>query len=340
MPNCITSNHRNKSGAIYVITYHAFNHEQPRLGRKWPLDPRFLNSSKNHLYYLIDKEIPPVLKDKPTILEHALDPVLYDAGAKHFGEWSFLLAEAKHAFCQYPLFMISSRFYEKNRWLQKDLTYEWDSLFSHLHRYKFGYLPSYDRPLRWVDLEKIQSDKHQYPFYPFTLKTYDIVESLFDVRIPQHYRFTADLFCNYIGFKSRQELLSYVEFYRPLIDFFFDDSYQLKRDLSPYIRSTGMFRNEKPFTFLLELFCHLYFFKKKIPYFSLHYDGYYLVDEAQKTFEKLSSFPLSRAARCSRFLDWQWRKANTEGFLRPVRARLRNYPLLHKGYRAFKSLIK
>lgn len=327
------------TATIYAITYHEFNHEPLRLGKKWPLDPRFLKSDRNYVYYLIDKEIPETLKGKKTLLEHEIDPVLYEAGGKYFGEWSFLLAEEKHAFCQYPFFMISSRFYEKNEWLLTDLNREWDALFSHLEEYGFGYLPSYNRPLRWIDLGKVSAKKEKYRFSPFTEKTYETTRDLFGVRIPEDYRFTADLFCNYIGFKSRKELLSYVEFYRPLLDFFFDASYQPKRDLSPYIRPTGMFRNEKPFTFFLELLCHLYFFQNKKPYFALHYDGYYAIDEAKKRREKLSSFSLPVSLRCKRFCEWQWRKANTEGALGQWRAKLRGYPLLHKGYKAIKGLF-
>lgn len=323
-----------KNPTVYVITYHEFNHKKTN-----PLDARFLKSDRNYTYYLIDKKIPVELENKSVILEHSLDPALHFAGGKHFGEWSFLLAEEKHSFCHYPFFMISSRFYEKNQWLRTDLNREWDTIFSYLNEYGFGYLPSYDRPLRWIDLEKSRKSPNKFTFNPFTEKTYSLTREIFGVQIPEQYQYTADLFCNYIGFNSREELLSYVQFYRPLINFFFDADYKLKRDLSPYVKQTGVFRNEKPFTFLLELLCHLYFFQSQKPYFALHYDGYYGIDESCKHFNKIQDFPMPSLLKISRFLDWQWRKSCTERRFGAWRTRLKNSPLVYKAYKSLKNML-
>lgn len=314
---------------IYVITYHEFNHGRP----KNPLSRKFLESDKNYVFYLIDKKIPPDLQEKQVILEYDLDPILHSAGGKHLGEWSFLLAEEKHAFCQYPFFMISSRFYEKNRWLRADLNEEWEYLFSLFHEYGWGYLPSYDRPMRWIDLsweKRIKKKSWKHIFFPFTEKTFQLTKELFHVDIPKDYNFTADLFCNYIGFRTRDELLQYVHFYRPLFHYFFHSDYSLKTDLSPYVRSTGSFRNEKPFTFLLEFLCHLFFFKQREKYFALHYDGYYVVDEAKKDLCCIEPFPISLKTSFKRLIQWQWVKITSEGFLSRVKSKIKKQKSLYK----------
>lgn len=297
---------------IYVITAYAFNHE------KKELDERFLQSSNNYVYYLIDHNVPKALVDKKVILEKDLDPFLHVAGAKYFAEWSFLLNEAKNSFCTYPFFMISSRFYQKNRWLKNDLNAEWERLFTYLETYKYGMLPSYDRPLRWIDLKwkkKVLPSYNTYFFFPFTHKTFPLVEEILGVSIPQDYRYFSDLFCNYIGFNTREELLAYVAFYRPLIDHFFDAEYQPKRNFLDYVIPTGHFRNEKPFTFLLEYLSHLFFFKEKKNFFALHYDGYYDIDEFHTKKHKILSFELSWQERLQRMSTWQLRKLKTESFL-------------------------
>lgn len=294
-------------------------------GAQYPLDKRFLESSRNYVYYLIDKEVPPILKDKPTLLEYDIDPILHKAGGRYLGEWSFLLNEAKNKFAQYPLFMVSSRFYEKNQWLHQDLNEEWEILFSYFQKYQWGYLPSYDRPLRWIDLEwekLIKKEAWQHRFFPFTEQTYSLTEQIFGVNIPKDYRYTADLFCNYIGFRDRQSLLEYVNFYLPLLNFFFDDCYELKQDLSAYVRRSGHHRNEKVLTFFLELASHLFFFREKQKYFALHYDGYYEIDEAEHVMERLEKFKIPFLQKYDRQLRWQWRKWNSEGLLTHLRARL------------------
>lgn len=176
---------------IYLITHHQFNHEAP--GRL-PLDPRFLNSSHNYVYYLVDQTVPACLKEKQILIEKEIDPLLHYAGGHYLGEWSFLLAEAKHQFCSYPFFMISSRFYEKNQWLPSSLDCEWNQLFQYLKAYRFGFLPSYNRPLRWIDLsweKKITEAYQRHYFFPFRQKAFELIHESLGVLIPQNYRYTA-----------------------------------------------------------------------------------------------------------------------------------------------------
>jgi hypothetical protein len=310
--------------AIYVLTAHEFNHD-PKLGKP-PLDSRFLDSDRNYIFYLIDKKIPPALSVKSVILENQIDPLLAEAGKNYLGEWAFLLAEAKHSFCQYPFFMISSRFYQKNRWLRTNLNREWDRLFLLLEKYGWGYLPSYDRPLRWIDLEwkaKIQKQSWKHRFFPFTEETFRLVQELYSVRIPEEYRAFSDFFCNYIGFKSRSQLMDYVNFYRPLIQTVFDEHYHPRTDIDRYARKTGAFRNEKPFTFVLEWFSHLFFYQKNLPCFALHYDGYYEVDERKQKYTQLSHSPIPLKTQLRHFIEWQLQRMKTEGCLAPYLPHIR-----------------
>ena len=276
---------------IYVITYHKFNHDLSRNGAK-PLDSRFINTDKNYVFYLIDKERPDVLSDKQVLFEHEIDPLLPDAGRFYFAEWTFLLAEAKHAFCTYPLFMTSSRFYEKNLTLTTDLNKEWDFLFSQFNKYRYGWLSSYDRPLRWIPLhvnKYIERFEYGY-FFPFTQKAYDVTCDILKLRNNYEFTNTPDLFCNYIGFKDREALLDYVRFYRPLIDYFFDENLKPKVNLDEYVKFSGNFRNEKPFTYLLELFSHAYFYKSHSKIFTMHYNGYFEVDIIHKKIKPIKIF--------------------------------------------------
>lgn len=310
--------------SIYVITAYRFNHGSENPSAK-PLDPRFLQSDKNYIYYLIDQEVPSALKGKNVLLEKEIDPLLAEAGKRHFAEWAFLLAEAKHSFCTYPLFTISSRFYEKNRWLTKDLNTQWDELFSYFDKYGWGFLPSYDRPLRWINLEwkkDLKKEVWRYKFFPVTEKTYPLTEEIFGVKIPEDYSFSSDFLCNYIGFRSRQELLDYVNFYKPLIDYFFDENYNPKRDIAPYIRNTGCFRNEKPFTFFPELLCHLFFFKTNQKAFALHYDGHFEIDEKNKIYKRIGGEKRPLSTQMKTLLRWQWRRIKTEGVLAPIFSKL------------------
>ncbi|NGX63588.1 MAG: hypothetical protein KR126chlam6_01000 [Candidatus Anoxychlamydiales bacterium] len=296
---------------IYVIT----NYEN----KKKPLDERFLKSEKNYIYYLIDKKIPEVLTNKRCFIECDLDPLLYEAGKKDFGEWSFLLAEEKYSFCEYPFFMISSRFYEKNKWLLNSIDYYWNDLFKLLKKYSFGFFPSYDRPIRWVSFsnweKKIKREEWKFRFFPFTSDTSNLIKEVFDLHLSNEVKHSSDLFCNYIGFNSRDDLLEYVNFYKPLINYFFDDKYQLKTNLTKYIRHNvypAHNPKEKIFTYILEAISHLYFYKNNKKFFALHYDGFYEIDEKNKKIKKLSKFNLSLNLRLQRFYEWQKVKFHTE----------------------------
>lgn len=303
---------------IYVITHHNFNHVGEN---RLPLDQSFLNKKGRYVFYLIDKERPEILAQEEVIQETQLDRGFHEAGGKFFGEWSFLLAEEKYQFCSYPFFMISSRFYEKNRWIYRDLNQEWDTLFSHFNTYKWGYLPSYDRPFRFIDTHHI-SKPHR--FFPLTDKAVRLTESLYQFQFRGGYRYISDYFCNYIGFRDRASLLEYLSFYRPVLDFFFDAHLQPKVDLSDYVKKTGDFRNEKPFTFYLEFFSHLFFFKGAHPFFGLHYDGYYEINEKVGICKKISSFPLPSSLRLRRLVEWKWKQLKTEGVVKWAILRAKN----------------
>ncbi len=308
--------------SIYVLTHYAFNHTAAKPGAK-PLDERLIEGDKNYIYYLIDREVPEELKGKKVLHEHLIDPVLYEAGANHLAEWSFLLAEERHAFCQYPFFMVSSRFYEKNHWLKTDLNKEWDQLFSCFSDYRYGFLPSYDRPLRWIEMnwqEKLKKEAWRYSFFPWKEKCFELIKELYDVAVPEDYRYIADLQCNYIGFRDRQALLDYVAFYRKIIDFFLDEHYQLKTDLEDYFRRAG-FRKEKPLTFLIEIFSHLYFYVHDEKIFTFHYEGYYEVDERRTQFHKLTEHAFPNRLKWMQKMRWQVRRSKIEGILAPLRAR-------------------
>lgn len=300
--------------SIYVITHYVFNHKLRKNCK--PFDSRFLESDKNYIFYLIDQEVPDCLRNKKVIFEKKIDPLFYEAGKKHLAEWSFLLSEYKNHFCEYPFFMISSRFYEKNTWIYRDLTAEWDLLFSFFNQFDYGFLPSYDRPMRWVDLNwgKIFRKKiYEYRFIPYHYSTIELLEKMYQFKMPQDWPRTTDLSCNYIGFKNRKALEDYVKFYLPLIHFFFNENFEPIKNLKDYVKDMGAFPNEKPFTFVLELFSRLFFFKTNKKLFSLQYDGYYSIDEKASKFEKFHSFNLSWHIILKRFFIWQKRKLVTEG---------------------------
>lgn len=305
------------SETIYVLTNYAFNHS-PLKEPYFPLNPDFLSDKLNFVYYLIDQEIPDALRGRTVIREKEVDPTLALAGKKHLSEWAFLLAEEKHSFCSYPFFMVSSRFYEKNTWLQTTLSQEWPTLFSYLRQFRYGFLPSYDRPIRFLDINLDRAEKKQawrYSYFPWKREAFGLINDLYGVRMPEDYRYIADLQCHYIGFQSRKELVAYVSFYRPLIEYFFDRDFSLIRKFDPYLRKTGSFRNERPLTLLLEILSHLYFFVEDRSCFAFHYDGYYSVDERETSFHKLEKRSIPPIVRAEQLLRWQWRRLKTEGFL-------------------------
>ena len=162
---------------MYVITNLGVNHNPLSSSphRHLPIDSRFFDPRGRYLFYLTDsRPFDTLLPKENLIVEQDLDSVLHEAGKNHLAEWSFLLAEQKHAFCSYPFFMISSRFYIKNGWLLTDLNREWDVLFSYFNRYSHGFLPSYCRPMRWVKFSNLINNSRV--FFPFTEKFFALTQ--------------------------------------------------------------------------------------------------------------------------------------------------------------------
>jgi hypothetical protein len=301
------------SGNIYVILNCEENSQ---------LDERFVKSEKNYIFYLVNKNVPDFLKDKKVILEPNIDPVLSEAGKNYFKEWSFFLMEEKHAFCEYPFFVISPRFYQKNTWLLNSLDFYWDDLFKLIKNYGFGYLPSYDRPLRWISLKswkrKIKRKEWEYRFFPFNWNTFNLTEEIFGLNLIKDVKHISDFFCNYIGFNSRKDLMKYINYYKPLIKFFFDDEYKLKTELTKYIKPNvhqGHNPKEKIFTYFLELLSHLYFFKNNTKVLGLHYNGFYEIDERNKKMKKLKPFNNSIKLQIKRYFKWQKIRIKEESYL-------------------------
>ncbi len=315
-----------KKPTIYVITAYEINHNSPGY-RNHPLDDRFVKSDRNYVYFLIDDHVPAPLEGKQVLHEKQIDPELAQAGKNHLAEWSFLLMEEKNAFCEYPFFIISSRFYEKNTMIKRDLNQEWDKIFDYLEQYGWGYLPSYDRPLTFIDYEWTALEKYgkRYTHFPFTKKTFTLINDLYGVAIPAQYRRMSDLTCNYIGFKSRQELVDYIAFYKPLINALFDEKFEPKVDLSEYVRHSGggTYRNEKPFTFYLEWMSHLFFYKNSIKMFAYHYEGYFEVDERDASLRLLEPVTLPGAGEMRWRQKWNLQQLLIHGALKPI-----SYPIL------------
>ncbi len=308
---------------IYVITNLEMNHRasnvQPH--RRLPIDERLLKGKGRYLFYITDE----ARSDRgyDTIHEAALDPLLHQAGKNHLGEWSFLLAEKKHAFCSYPLFMISSRFYAKNGWLSTDLNGEWERLFSYFDTYKYGFLPSYCRPLRWVKFSNLIDNPCV--FLPFKEPFYALTRKLYGVDIPHEYTRFPDLGCHYLGFKDRAALMDYVAFYQPLLDYFFTEDFKLKKDPLEYVMLSGHYPNEKPLTFLFETLSHLYFYKKRENFFTLHYEGYYEVNFFRKKFKQLTKFYLPWFIKVKRGIKFRLWWLRTEGAAFIFKSQLINF---------------
>lgn len=298
------------SGNIYVITNFKSNHTSIRENFR-PLDDRFLNSKRNYTFFVIDRELPPELKKKKCLIEADISKKYAKLGSRYLAEWSFLLSELENRFCDYPFFMVSSRFFEKNTWLDKELECYWDTIFQYLNNYNFGFLPSYDRPLSWIDFSKSIYEKNV-SFSPFNDYTFQLVNKIFDVDMPNDFRFSPDLFCNYIGFKSRRDLEDYVAYFKPFFDEFFNANWNLKKSFSDIVSYTGNYQNEKPLTFVLEMLTHLYFFQKRKKTFCVHYDGFYEINTFYKKKKLLTAFPLKKSQKIFRYLDWKKREFLSE----------------------------
>jgi hypothetical protein len=296
---------------IYVIANLQGNHHPNNLDahRRLPVDERLTESKQRYVFYLTDPE--PHLTFPNQLLEKEIDPLLHKAGKDHLAEWSFLLAEEKHAFCSYPFFMISSRFYAKNDWLLRDLNREWDLLFSQFSKYSHGFLPSYSRFLHWVKFSNLM--KNPLLFCPFTDRFFQLVKELYQISIPQDYKAFPDLGCHYLGFRDREALLEYVNFYKPFIHYFFDENFSEKRSISDYVKKSGHFPNEKPITFGFEVLSHLFFFQKQRPFFCLHYDGYYEIDFSKYKFNRIISFKIPILTKIKRRAKWYGYRLKTGG---------------------------
>jgi hypothetical protein len=119
----------------------------------------------------------------------------------------------------------------------------------------------------------------------------ELVKELYGVDIYDDlsYCYTGDFACHYIGFRDRPALLEFVDFAKPVINYLFDENFQPIRDLSEYVRFTGTYRNEKPFTFMLEVLSQLFFLVKKHRYFGMKYDGVFDVDTASHSALRIKS---------------------------------------------------
>jgi hypothetical protein len=265
-----------RNGTVYLITAYRHNH----LERGTPVDPRFLLSGRDYVFYFVDKEGTVPGFEHRSITEVAIHPEIQVAGAHHFAEWTFLLTEYKRPFARYPLYMVSTRFYEKNQRLIVSLDDVWDDLFDYLKQYGYGYLPSYNRDFGFEDFQQY----YERSLIGTTLEGLDLINRMYEVDFMSECRYFSDFFCNYIGFASRKELENYVDFYLPMFNYFFDESYREIRSVRSYVQRINDvqrvgFRAEKSFTLLMELISHLFFHKKRIKFVGLSYDGFYEVDE-------------------------------------------------------------
>jgi hypothetical protein len=266
---------------IYVVTAYEHNHTAPGV----PVDSRLLDRDHDYRFFVVDRRLPPQLAALNTLQESVVAPHLAMPGKKYLAEWTFFLAEYEKAFCSYPFFVISSRFYEKNRALRTNLSIEWETIFTLLRRYGWGYLPSYDRPGLFVSPEITPA------LQPYTFVTeygwkvaadilgIDAAGTTNNSALDLAYRGQPDFGCNYIGFATREHLTQYVEFYLPLLQHCFTETWEPRFNLSALVNNTGTYRNEKPFTFLLECFCHYFFWRERKPFFVMNYDGYHEIEE-------------------------------------------------------------
>lgn len=269
---------------VYVLTAFRFNH----IERNVLLDDRF-QSDTNFVFYFFDQEIDLSDFPKPFLRECDIYPEIAAAGRAHLAEWSFLLAEYHKRVLDYPFYMISSRFYEKNKRMIGRLDDYWDWMFAGLSRYGYGYLPSYDRNLQFIDI----LDYIEKGYLGSTNQGLAYLRECLGVDMLQDHRYVSDFWCNYIGFRDRAALERYIEFYLPLIANLFDPAWELCKDylalglVSPSVN----FREYKPLSLLLEQASHMFFFKNKVPFYGLSYDGGYEVREWERAFERIH--PLS-----------------------------------------------
>lgn len=264
---------------IYLVTAYRHNH----IDRGVPVDPRFTESDRNFQFYFVDAQgAPPGLEGKG-VAEMDLDPSLQIPGRRQLAEWTFFFAEHRNRFASYPFYVISTRFYEKNQRLVGRLDDYWDDAFRLLNQYGYGYLPSYNRDFGFEDLH----DYFLNNYLAATVEGVQLVRDLYGFDMLKH-RYMSDFYCNYIGFRSREQFEAYFEFFKPLFDVFFDEQLNERIDASAYIQTLNAlqqrgFRNEKPLSLLLEMVSHLPFVQWDKPFVGLSYDGFYEVDELRLT---------------------------------------------------------
>jgi len=80
-----------------------------------------------------------------------------------------------------------------------------------------------------------------------------------------------------------------MQYYIPLLGYFFTNEYKLTRDPEDFVRRVGSYRNEKPLTFLLEMVSHLFFYAKDRAFGGVTYDGGYRVDERRSSMRRVYS---------------------------------------------------
>ena len=267
-----------------------------------PIDSRFFDPRMRTIFYFVDSEGAPSGFHGSAINEIDINPSIHGIGATHLAEWTFLLTEYEKKFATYPFYVVSSRFHEKNKRLPSGLAPRWDDAIRGLRRLGWGYLPSYDRQAGFEDF----AEYRELGRLGMSQDGLGVVEQEFGVRLISEYRYFSDFFCNYIGFASRTHFERYVEFYLPFIRRRFTEDYQVISDANSLARRRNVFRNEKPFTFFMEMISHLFFYKNSVSFFGLGYDANYEVQERIARMTQLSRYELLPAfvplARFSRML--------------------------------------
>lgn len=290
--------------SIYLITNYGFNHDKKTGAHNLPIDPRFLSSDRNYIYYLTDFEIPKALQNKELVLERDFDPIYKKAGKQHLAEWATFLAEKKYRFAKYPMYILSSRFYQKNGYLEHDLNTVWDDIFNGLKKSGYGMLPSYDRPLRWIYPKYAYTHpKYQkkLKFFPFRAKAFELIEAIYGIHLKNDFPHYIDLQCDYFGFESYEHFSRFMDFYQPIFDYFFTPDFELKRNLNDYFYvGCSTHRAEKPVTYLLEYFSHLFFALERLPFFAYHYTGQYTVYTREKCLKPIVLYSISKKKRLIR----------------------------------------
>jgi hypothetical protein len=264
---------------LYVITAYKFNH----IERSCHIDPSLFDLVLNPIFYFVDLSGAPPKFEANYINEADLNPSIIDPGKKYLAEWSFFITELEHSFAKYPFYVVSSRFPEKNTLLKEGLSSIWTLASESLDIFGWSYLPSYDRAANFQDL----SEYLKLGRLGMCTDGLAFIDGFYGVRIPDEYKYCSDFFCNYIGFKSRQHFERYMSFYIPFIRRFFTPSWTVKRNPELYVRRRDVFRAEKPFTLLLELCSHLFFYVEGVSFGGLSYDGLYVVNEQNTTMKKV-----------------------------------------------------